>query len=225
MMQARNLSSIHTLLDPAAAGWSDLPHTSIPLIPAPLGLQPTPYLRASWAGQNYGTVDTAHLACAHDGHRAILHLSWSCPQRSLKEGENFPDAAAIAFPVRGQPALVTMGSEHAPLHILQWQAGIDGSRSVLATGIGSSRPGPGIESDSLAVWSQGTWQLCITRSLAAAEGGAVLTPGSVTQIGIVIWNGANRERGGIKAFSLEWTAIELEASASSLRVQAGSSHE
>lgn len=224
-MQARHLSSIQMLLDPAAAGWSALAHASVPLIAAPLGLQPTPYLRARWAGQSYGMVHTAHLACAHDGHQAIFHLIWSCPQRSLKEGENFPDAAAIAFPVCGQPALVTMGSENAPLHILQWQAGVDGSRSVLATGIGSSRPGPGIKTSSLAAWAQGSWQLCITRSLAAAEGGAVLTPGSVVQVGIVIWNGASKERGGIKAFSPEWTAIRLEASPSSIRSQAGNNNE
>lgn len=223
-MQAPNLTSIRTLLDPDAPGWAELPGTSVTLIQAPLGLQPTPYLRARWADQAYGTVETVRLACAHDGSGAVFRLSWRCPEKSLREGERFADSAAIAFPMAEGAALVTMGSPAAPLHILQWQAGIPGCRSVIASGIGTSRPGPVMHTDARGVWRQGVWEVCFQRPMSAPDTGAALIEGERAQIGLAIWQGSNGERGGIKSFSPQWLPITLAATPQTQHAAQGGRH-
>lgn len=210
-MRARRVRDVQELLDLEARRWTGQPGERVALMAAPLGLQPTNYLRASWSSRAYGRCEAVHVACAHDGRRIVFHLHWASASESLAGGEAFPDAAAIALPVRGEPALVTMGSKQAPLHILHWEAGKEAVRSVLATGIGSSRPGPELAARASAVWKGGAWRVVVARPLEAPDGGASLSAGSTSKLGFAVWNGSNQERGGIKAFSLEWTPLELEA--------------
>ncbi len=209
-MRARRIPDVPALLDVEAPAWKAQREERVALMPAPLGLQPTAYVRAKWSDRPYGRCEALRVTCAHDGRRLAFHLRWES-EESLAGGEGFPDAAAIALPVRGEPALVTMGAESAPLHILHWQAGVDGVRSILATGIGSSRAGPALDAEARAVWKGGTWRVVVARPLQAPKGGASLSAGSAAKLGFALWNGANQERAGIKAFSLNWTPLELEA--------------
>ncbi len=210
-MQSRRVADIDSYLDPAAAVWSSEAANRIDMIPAPLGLQPTDHIIATWENRPYGEAEWADLKSVHDGETLAVHISWSCAKISIGASEGFPDAAAIAFPVRGEPILLSMGSSDAPMHMLQWKAKGNETRSVLAEGIGSSLPGPSVSENGKGGWSQGIWSVVFSRSLNAPENASPLSAGMTTLIGVAVWNGTNEERAGIKAVSGDWTDFILEA--------------
>jgi complex iron-sulfur molybdoenzyme family reductase subunit gamma len=166
---------------------------------------------AAWSDRPYGTLAAVQVGCVHDGRRVAFRLEWTDPSEDLAVGDAVPDAAAIALPVRGEPQLATMGAPEAPIHALHWIAGQAGVRSVLATGIGSSRPGPDVQGAARGHWKDGAWRAVISRSFDAPADAAPLAPGGVSRIGFAIWDGAKGERAGIKAFSIDWLDLELEA--------------
>ena len=55
------------------------------------------------------------------------------------------------------------------------------------------------------------WQVVFTRVLGHGAGVAPLLAGKKTGIGFALWRGANDERAGIKAFSIDWTELALDA--------------
>lgn len=209
-MICRRVADIALYLEPESTLWSSLEATAVEMAPAPLGLQPTAYVIVSWTDRPYGELPGLSMAAAHDGTRIAVRLEWPDATRDDGKGEAFPDGAAITFPVAGDPILVQMGSPDAPIHAVQWQARGNATRSVLMTGIGSSRPGPPVAEAGKGAYGDGSWRLVLSRSLATPEGGAALAPGQPSRIGVAVWNGSNQERAGIKAASVDWVDFQLE---------------
>jgi DMSO reductase family type II enzyme heme b subunit len=211
VLRAARAASAGPLLDPLAPAWSAARAAKVALAATPLGLQPTGYVRAAWTGRAYGLAGAVEVACAHDGERLLFRLRWSDASETFAGPDAFPDAAAVALPVRGDPVLALMGAPEAPLHLLLWQAGREPARSILATGIGSTRPGPDVGAEAHATWKAGAWSVVIARRLAAPADAAPLAAGAQTGVGFAVWDGANGERAGIKAFSGNWIPLELGA--------------
>lgn len=209
-MRVQKVNQIAEFADPAAPRWSGVEAMDIEMVPAPLGLQPTEYIQVSWEDRPYGLLELASVRAVHDGSAIAVQLSWADAQPSTGAGEGFPDGAALAFPVRGEPELMQMGSPEAPMQFVQWQASKKQARSVLAKGIGSTVPGAPVAETASGAWSGGRWTVVFTRSLTGAGESANLVPGGTTQIGIALWNGTNEERAGIKAVSADWTAFALD---------------
>jgi DMSO reductase family type II enzyme heme b subunit len=196
-------------LDPLSDAWGGVKAERVSLLPTPLGLQPTEYVRNAWANRPYGQVSEMEVRSLHDGEMWAIKLTWSAGEHR-PEGE-FPDSAAVAFPARGKPILALMGAEDAPIHILRWSDGKADVRSVTATGIGSSRPGPEVKCLARAARTGESLQLVIARALGSGGGVAALRPGKESAIGFAVWRGANQERAGVKAFSNDWTSLVLDA--------------
>jgi DMSO reductase family type II enzyme heme b subunit len=209
-MICRRVADIGGFREPGSTLWASVPLAAVEMAPAPLGLQPTAYVIVSWTDRSYGELPGLSMAAVHDGSRIAVWLAWPDATQDDGKGEAFPDGAAITFPVSGDPILVQMGSPDAPIHAVQWQARGNATRSVLMTGIGSSRPGPAVAEAATGSYADGTWRLVLSRSLEAPEGGAVLKPGAPSRIGIAVWNGSNQERAGIKAASVDWVDFQLE---------------
>ncbi len=209
-MRVQKVDTIAEYTDPPSPGWASVEMAEIEMIPAPLGLQPTEYIQVSWEERAYGALEQASLRAVHDGTTIAVQVIWDDPQPATGAGEGFPDGAAIAFPVRGEPELMQMGSPEAPMQFVQWQASKKQARSVLAKGIGSTVPGAAVGETANGSWSGGRWTVVFTRTLAGEGESASLVPGSNTQIGIAVWNGTNEERAGIKAVSADWTALALD---------------
>jgi DMSO reductase family type II enzyme heme b subunit len=207
-MRCRRVDDIRKFLSPDSPAWSDGAAQSIPMSPTPLAMQPTEYVRNSWEGKQYGALRALAVASVHDGKRWAIRAGG---MRVSRRGGDFPDAFAIALPVRGSPVLALMGSDEAPIHYLRWSASKEGLRSVLATGIGTSRPGPEVHAHAAALSMHDQWQIVIHRPLHAEHPGAGLKAGGKTRIGFAVWHGGNDERAGIKAFSIDWTDMALEA--------------
>lgn len=206
-MQTVRVPDVTPYREPAAADWQRLTAESVRMTATPLGLQPTVYVRKAWQDRAWGEVGSVTVASVHDGETWALRATWSGVSAA---DADFPDAFACALPLRGNPALALMGAPDAPLHVLRWQAREPALSSQLTTGIGSSAPGPALACTAQARKDAQRWELVLTRPLLA-EGAAPLAAGARTHIGFAIWRGDNEERAGIKAFSIDWLELVLEA--------------
>jgi DMSO reductase family type II enzyme heme b subunit len=201
------------LLDPLAAHWQSVPAVTLSLKGTPLGTQPTSYTKVVFKGRPVGAVSSVELRGCHDGTSMFVHLQWAdlVENDGQGDGDEFPDAAAVVFPISGDAPINTMGSERQAVNAWYWRAGSPEGRSVVARGIGSTEP---TEDRVLAkgVYRGGRWSVVISRSLAGADPGVTsvgLEAGNATRIGVAVWEGSNDERGGFKAFTDQWTEAEL----------------
>ncbi len=194
-----------------AATWLQVPPQAVEMVPAPVGMQPNGFIQANWQDRPYGQLSTLEAQSVHDGSMLAVRLRWASVKPETGSRDGFPDGAAIAFPVKGEPVLWSMGNEEEPVQFIQWRALKNEIRSVVAWGIGSSVPGTEVAESVTAGWSQGYWTIVMLRTLAGGVEAATLVPGKVSQIGFAVWNGSNEERAGIKAVSVDWTPFEIEA--------------
>jgi len=200
---------ISRYLAPASEHWSRIESTRIAMVPTPLAMQPTAHVRNNWAGRSYGETSGVDVASVHDGETWAIRIGWIAGP--TKAGAEFPDAVAVALPVERDAVLALMGTAEARIQYLHWQSRGKGARSVIAGGIGHSAPGPEVKQTAQAAAKADVLQVVITRALGTGNDIAPLVAGGDTGIGFAVWRGANDERGGIKAFSGNWTELELDA--------------
>ena len=63
-----------------------------------------------------------------------------------------------------------------------------------------------------AQYADGEWAVVIARPLAVRGDAAVpLAPGQKGKVGFAVWQGSDRERAGLKAVTLDWQPLEIEA--------------
>ena len=210
-------ASREALLDPQAPSWKSAASEVVALKGTPLALQPSPYVKAAWKGREIGKIKNVRLSALHNGEDVFFRLAWADPDDDDKIADNnvFPDGAALLFPMKSDAPLQTMGSKTQPVNAWHWRADFgEQGRNNVAEGLGTTRLTAASHVVCHASWKSGAWQLVIARPLAvpdqAAEG-VQLRPGSSVKMAIAIWEGANGERGGIKAFSQAWRQVELEA--------------
>lgn len=206
-MKTYRVDDIGKYISPESPYWARVEKTKVSLMSTPLGLQPTDYIRQSWEGREYGQTPAVTVASVHDGATWALRANWLAGKEGIHE---FPDAFAVALPVKNYPVMATMGGKDAPIHILRWASDLRFLESLLATGIGSSRKGGEMRTSFEAVSEGDSRTIVIARPLGSGEGIAPLQEGSYTGIGFALWQGGNEERAGIKAFSIDWLPLELE---------------
>jgi DMSO reductase family type II enzyme heme b subunit len=205
------------LRDPHSSVWSSVQEESLGLTPTPLGLQPSPYIIVSRATMEIGRVKQVRVRSAHNGGTIAFHLGWEDSSRDVKTLDTnvFPDGAGILFPLKGDAPISTMGDETHPVNAWYWRADRPGqAHNNVAGGLGTTRV---TEQKSIAVsaeWGQGRWQVVFSRGLQvpAPEGEAIqFGAGTAVKVAFAVWEGANGERAGIKAFSPEWLSLTLDA--------------
>jgi len=189
--------------------WARVGMTAVTMMPTPLAMQPTAYIRNSWAGREYGQEASLEVQSVHDGKTWCLRSTWTASHPG-KVTTNFPDALAIALPVRNSPVLALMGAVDAPIHYLRWSSDKKGVLSLLATGIGLSAPGPELKRDAQVATAGSLRHVVIARAMGAGDDVAPLFAGKRTGIGFALWQGVNDERAGIKAFSVDWMELALD---------------
>jgi DMSO reductase family type II enzyme heme b subunit len=204
---------LERLLSPLSDLWQATPRKTLGLIGTPVKMQPSLFVQANWEGRNTGATAEVSLAAVHNGQVLAFHLSWQDASHTIDHGDNsrFPDAAAIALPLNKNSLLMTMGAPGAGLNAWYWCANTEGGRQVLLEGPGSSSTvNDQIQTGS--VWADGRWSVVIARQLQVAEDPAVLqlSAGMKTGLGVAVWEGGRGERGGIKAYTQNWTELILE---------------
>lgn len=204
--------------DPLGPAWLGAPSAKIALGPTPIGLQPTPYIQTRWEGHPYGQTKSVDASALMTGDTLFIRISWqdATEDKSPSGNEAFPDGAALAFPVAGDAPLITMGSKDQPVNAWLWRADqeSEAGRNVIATGLGTSFATAASTVRCRGTWKEGRWAVVFSRALRvpeAAGGGMQFSPGATVKFGVAVWNGSNGERAGIKAYSLAWTSLKLEA--------------
>ena len=205
-----------SLLDPGSKIWSGRKREVLKLMGAPAGMQPTGAIRAAYADKEIGAVSSVSVSALHDGKMIAFRLEWADPSddAAIDDNDSFPDAAALAFPCHEQAPMVLMGAPGMPVNAWYWRADeAEEGRHVTAEGLGTSRL-----LDRTLVKARGQWQggrraLVISRSMQIGDvpGAAQFVPGEPSRFGVAIWEGSHGERAGIKAFSIDWKELTIDA--------------
>lgn len=191
------------LASPNDAAWKKVPTTLV-------ALQPAFPAHGSIAGTPVGQQLRAQAVRA--GDRLFVKLAWSdqTANTTVKDTNQFLDGAALQFPVNGQPStLAFMGDAEHAVNIWRWAA--DGrAENLVAHGFGTATRVPFERLDSSAVRTQDGWAVVISRPLRVKpEEGANLQGRRSIPVAFAVWDGANQERDGFKAVTLEWWQLRL----------------
>lgn len=204
------------LLDPAGAAWRGVSADTFVLSGTPLEMQPAEYVRVSWYGRPYGRLPSMQASALHNGKAIFFRLVWEddSVNAAIADIDQFVDAAGVLFQVGPDALLLGMGSKGNPVNAWYWRADWDGPKNVTAEGVGTTQRREDPALASKARHTRGRWEVVISRSFdgkGAPEGTIVLAPGATANVAFAIWQGANRERAGLKAFSLDWQELQIEA--------------
>jgi DMSO reductase family type II enzyme heme b subunit len=222
MVKAKRVSSTDTsLLDPASPEWDQVGAVELPLQPTPLGSQPSLYVQAKWIEKPYGVTQHVSVRAAHNGERLYFRLSWADDTKNdfIRDTDQFADAAAVLFPVNGAAPLQSMGTSEAAVNAWYWRSDLEEPFSVTAQGIGTTKRTQDPELAAKGAYGDGAWSMVIRRRLAHAadasfshsQGRVNLMAGASELVGFAVWQGVNQERGGLKAITPDWLALEIEA--------------
>jgi DMSO reductase family type II enzyme heme b subunit len=199
--------------DPTASLWRTVPQEALPLDPAPLLAQPSPFVQASWRDRPYGLVDRLLVQAVYSDSEISFRLQWEDPaaDAAIDDTDAFGDAAAVLFPLKSDAPLTSMGSPQEPVVIWYWRPDIERPYLVRAEGIGtSSRQTAAVE--AAGRHDGAGWAVVLSRGLdQGAADGVVFAPGRRGKAAFAVWQGANAERAGIKAATLQWQPLEIEA--------------
>jgi DMSO reductase family type II enzyme heme b subunit len=209
------------LLDPASREWSGVRAVELSLQPTPIASQPSVYVLAKWKDKPYGVTQRVSVRAAHNGERLYFRLSWADDTNNdgIRDTDQFTDAAAVLFPVNGNAVLQNMGSPREPVNAWYWRSDLEEPFNVTAQGVGTTLRTQDPELGARAAYGDGAWNIVIRRRLVHAadaglshsQGYVNLVAGASEMVGFAVWQGANQERGGLKAITPDWEPLEIEA--------------
>lgn len=195
--------------------WEAAPESVLPLTPVPLqSVDPSKYVRDAVSEESVGAVDAVRLRGIVNETAIALRLVWEdpSPDWSLNSGGDFADKAAVMFPLRDGASAMSMGSPEAPVNIWYWRADGSGPYDVLAQGMGTTeRRGSDLGGLSCDAAHDGDrWHVVFRRPLSTADETVVgLDSRRSIGVALAVWEGSNRERGPLKAFSGEFRELVL----------------
>ena len=211
-MLVKRVASAGALLKPNASEWASVPEEALALVGTTAAEQPNRYIRNAWKDRAIGAVKEVRVRAAHDGESVYFRLEWAdASENRLHVEADFPDAAALLFPLNGEAPLSTMGSADHPVRAWFWRPDLEPApESLTAWGLGAMEKQAGDAIDASSRWAQGTWSLVLTRALANGSDAVSLNPGSSVSVAVAVWEGGAGERAGINAYSETWRELRLE---------------
>jgi dimethylsulfide dehydrogenase subunit gamma/complex iron-sulfur molybdoenzyme family reductase subunit gamma len=188
---------------PQAAIWQKAPATQVTLQPAFPG-------HAVIVGTP--VADRLSAQAVRAGNQLYVRLAWTdrTANTTIDDTNKFADGAAVQFPVNGKPATTPfMGDGKNAVNVWHWRA--DGhTQNLLANGFGTSTVVPSEGLKSAAVRTDSGWAVVLTRPLRVKpdEGPSLQGRGTIP-IAFAAWDGANEERDGLKAVTIEWWQLKF----------------
>jgi DMSO reductase family type II enzyme heme b subunit len=201
------------LLDPMSGAWSESVATDVQLDPTPITAQPSMYVQAKWKQGDYGQLGSVSVKAVHNDERIYFRLEWDDPDADdgIRNTDQFADAAAVLFPVADDAPLQSMGSADQPVNAWYWRPDLESPYSITAQGTSTTRRTTDPELGAQGAYSSGRWSVVVRRKFESTGDGYVqLAPGETRKAAFGIWQGANKERGGLKATTMEWQPLEIE---------------
>jgi DMSO reductase family type II enzyme heme b subunit len=194
--------------------WSGAEEYVLEMATTPLANQPSPYIKATRDEKELGKVKEISMKCVHNGKGIFFHLKWKSEGQNLTIGDLdvFPDGVALLFPMKDdvETPIKEMGKADAPTNAWFWRADFDNKpKNQISEGLSTSLYTEESSIVASSEWKDGQWKLIIGRSFEVPEEAAKLVAGGKKSFGIAAWEGANGERGGVKAFSKEWRDLVI----------------
>ena len=215
MIKAQRVeASDSALIDPAGSEWRSAPATRLSLDPAPLISQPSVYVQAKWQTIDYGAIGAVSVQALHNDSGIFFRLQWddATENDDIRDTDQFTDAAAVLFPVNEDAPLASMGSPQQPVNAWYWRPDLETPFSVISLGTGTTRRTVDPSLRGNGAHKGDAWAVVIGRALQSAGDGYVqLAAGHTAKVAFAVWQGANSERAGLKAVTLEWQPLKLEA--------------
>lgn len=192
-----------TLLNPAARQWGKAPEVPVALRGTEAHVQPSPYVRATWAGRRIGSVRSLLLRAAHNRENIFFRLQWSDPTYNPDHGDGsaFPDAAAVLFAADAEAPLARMGAPGKPIEGWYWRADRpEVGEALRFEGLATEEPQKSPPVVTAAAWERGSWTVVIGAPVEAAA----------SRVGFAIWDGGNQERAGLHSHSGAWLELQVQ---------------
>ncbi len=212
---ARRSESVDALLDPDAAAWRSLGTEPVQLLATPLALQPSEYVQTKWKALQHGQTKEIRVAAAHNAQAIFFRLEW---QDATDDGHpndmaDFPDQAGVMLPVKDDAVIEQMGDASKPVNMWLWRADLETPFYVTATGRGTTTRYADSPLSGRGAWRDGGWAVVVSRPFNVSLPAALvvpLAPGMTHKCTFAIWQGSNKERGGLKAYGPVWQPLEIE---------------
>jgi DMSO reductase family type II enzyme heme b subunit len=225
--------SLQALLDPESLAWKAATPQDFPLHATPLNGNPmikrvSPFMEKR---TDHGTVKKLQACGIHNGEILAIRLAWNSGKNDqLIDLDQFVDGVAVMFPLTPNANAFTMGAEGDPVNAWYWKANLtEIAFDVIAEGYGTSSRRGGRDSPvrAAATHRDGRWDVVLARPMNTTSGdrsGSIigsdatvsppghvrLAPGNPTRLAFAVWDGGNEERAGMKSFSGNFVAVEVE---------------
>lgn len=207
------------LLDLDSALWAKSKSLTIPMTAAPLANQPSPYIKATRDEKEIGKVKKLVTKALRNGKELFFRFEWASPEPNYEIADLnvFPDGVAVLYAMNDGDdcPIKEMGREDSPTNAWFWRADFENKpKNQIARGLATTLYT--VESSIVANsrWNDGKWTVVVGRSFEVAgknEEAVKLKAGKSKRVGFAAWEGANGERGGVKAFSKEWRKLVISA--------------
>jgi DMSO reductase family type II enzyme heme b subunit len=199
--------------DPQDILWERVPEYRVEIVPAP-PVHASVKLREAHGGPPM----PLYFSVVSDGQRLYVKLRWVDSTRDQETLTNrFRDGAAVEFALTGGDATsYMMGSAEQPVNIWYWRSDSERAENLGAGGFGSATA---LASQPVSVRSHyetarrdedNQWTLVMSRPLVS-EGDytARFAPGAVQPLAFAVWQGADKQRDGLKRTSPGWIKLDL----------------
>lgn len=190
-------------LQPDAQIWSKAPATKV-------GLQPAFPGHPSIVGTP--RIAEVRVQAVRSEDRLFVRLEWDDASANGQpvDTASFSDGVAVQFPVNGKTATIPfMGDAKNAVNVWYWRA--DGRVEELIAGGFGTATSLRTEGEVTGVGSRTPkgWQVVLTRKLAGQKESVNLKRFREIPVAFAAWDGANQERDGFKAVTLEWWRLKL----------------
>lgn len=140
-----------------------------------------------------------------------VRLEWNDASADLERtSHRFGDGVAIQFPRDGKASTAPyMGGAGRTVNIWYWNAAKKTAENLWADGFGTLTRLPMQDVEAHGRHADAKWRVVFFRAWRSPESKAVrLSPsGSGQPLAFAVWNGANDERDGFKAVTLNWQSL------------------
>lgn len=202
------------LLDPHHEGWGDAEAVSVALQATPVVMQPSEYVQSTVRQEEVGAIKGLEVRALHDGAALYFRLSWEDAQadEDTSDPSAFADGAAIMFPFGPDAPLITMGSPAQPVNQWHWRADAATPFNVTTAGLGTAYRTPTSPLEAQGIWQARSWSVVFARPLQTDDPDhhVPFQLGSTIKAAFCAWEGAAKERAGLKAYSPQWTEFSWE---------------
>ncbi len=185
--------------------WSEIAVREIELATAPV-------VHDAIVGE--ATASKLHVQVARAADGQYIRLQWSDkqPDTSLGAIDRFADAVAVQFAVNGSTETpILMGDSEQPVNVWYWNAARQRAENLFAYGFGTLAPMEQQDILAQGKYENGQWAVVFRAPVATSpeEGGVDVSAPGGTPVAFAVWDGANQERDGFKAVSLDWERFEF----------------